>query len=285
MSRHRTNQLAVLEIEKVTKDFGSSRSRGTHGRALDGVDLMLDTSTRLGIVGESGSGKSTLVRIMVGLETPTSGRVAFRGLEVRAMSAAERRDFRRNVQLVAQDTTSSFDPSRTLRDSVRRPAQELLGVDRGTADGLVDETLALVDIAPAMVDRKPHEVSGGQRQRISIARALVVKPALIICDEVVSALDVSVQGTVLNFLKSYCESNKAGLVFVSHGLPATAFVSDEIVVMRNGVVVEHGRTNQVLNRSEHPYTTSLVEAYRGSARPLVKAPALDRPTAGAGSGR
>jgi len=282
MSLERTNQLAVLEIEEVTKDFGNSRSRSPRGRALDGVDLVLDTSTRLGIVGESGSGKSTLVRIMVGLETPTSGRVAFRGLEVKAMSTAERRDFRRSVQLVAQDTTSSFDPSRTLRDSVRRPAQELLGVDRKAADVLVDETLALVDIAPAMVDRKPHEVSGGQRQRISIARALVVKPALIICDEVVSALDVSVQGTVLNFLKSYCESNKAGLVFVSHGLPATAFVSDEIVVMRNGVVVEQGPTNQVLHRSEHPYTASLVEAYRGSARPLVQAPAIGRPTAKVG---
>ncbi len=261
--------LAIVEVENVTKNFGGPRANGKQRPAVDGVSLTIDHTTRLGIVGESGSGKSTLARIIVGLETPTAGRVAYRGLSVHHMTPRDMREFRKNVQMISQDTSSSFDPTRTLRDSVRRPAQELLGVDKPKADALVDETLALVGIAPWMVDRKPTDVSGGQRQRIAIARALVVKPALILCDEVVSALDVSVQGTVLNLLKRYCGENEAGLIFVSHGLPATAFVSKDIVVMRHGVIVEHGPVDDVVNHSKNLYTKILIEAYRGSARPLA----------------
>jgi peptide/nickel transport system ATP-binding protein len=256
--------LEILEVKNLKKVFGTVRSSSVP--ALGGVSVVIDANTRMGIVGESGSGKSTLARIMVGLETPTTGRVAFRGQNVTEMRSADRREFRRAVQLIAQDTTSSFDPRRTLRDAVRRPAQKLLGADRKCADDLVDETLALVGLSPAIADRKPHEVSGGQRQRFSIARALIVKPGLIICDEVVSALDVSVQGTVLNFLKKYCATEGAGLVFVSHGLPATAFVSETIVVMKDGLIVEQGPTHQVLHESEHPYTQTLLRAYRASAR-------------------
>jgi ABC-type glutathione transport system ATPase component len=253
--------VAVLEVEDVTKIY---RSRGNSSApALGGVNAFVDSNTRMGIVGESGSGKSTLVRTMVGLETPTTGRVAFRGQNLQEMGSADRREFRRAVQLIAQDTSSSFDPRRTLRDSVRRPAQNLLGADRRRADELVDETLALVGLSPPMADRKPHEVSGGQRQRFSIARALIVKPGVIICDEVVSAMDVSVQGTVLNLLKRYCASADAGLVFVSHGLPATAFVSETIAVMKDGLIVEQGPTHRILHECEHPYTQALLGAHRG----------------------
>ena len=263
------HELAIVEVESVTKNFGIARANGKQRPAVDGVSLTIDHTTRLGIVGESGSGKSTLARIIVGLETPTAGRVAYRGLSVHHMTPRDMREFRKNVQMISQDTSSSFDPTRTLRDSVRRPAQELLGVDKPKADALVDETLALVGIAPWMVDRKPTDVSGGQRQRIAIARSLVVKPALILCDEVVSALDVSVQGTVLNLLKTYCDENEAGLIFVSHDLPATAFVSKDILVMRHGGRVEHGPVDDVINHSKNVYTKILIEAYLGSARPLV----------------
>ena len=263
------NELAIVEVENVTKEFGNTRASSKRGPAVDAVSLTIDHTTRLGVVGESGSGKSTLSRIIVGLETPTSGRVAYRGLDVHCMSPREQKEFRKNVQMISQDTSSSFDPTRTLRDSVRRPAQELLGLDKSKADALVDETLAMVGIAPWMVDRKPTDVSGGQRQRIAIARSLVVKPALFLCDEVVSALDVSVQGTVLNLLKEYCDQNEAGLIFVSHGLPATAFVSKEMVVMRNGAIVEQGPVDDVIHRSKNQYTKTLIEAYQRSARPLV----------------
>jgi ABC-type glutathione transport system ATPase component len=265
-SNHR---LAIVEVENVSKNFGNTRANSKRGLAVDGVSLTIDYTTRLGIVGESGSGKSTLSRIIVGLETPTSGRVAYRGLDVSGMAPSVMREFRKNVQMISQDTSSSFDPAHTLRDSVRRPAQELLGLDKSKADAVVDETLAMVGIGPQMVDRRPADVSGGQRQRIAIARALVVKPALILCDEVVSALDVSVQGTVLNLLKAYCDENEAGLLFVSHGLPATAFVSKDIAVMRNGVIVEQGPVDDVINHSKNPYTETLIEAYHWSARPLI----------------
>lgn len=262
--------LSVLEVENVTKTFGAGPSAAS---ALAGVSLVVDENTRLGVVGQSGSGKSTLARLMVGLERPTTGRVVFRGLDVAAMSPAERRDFRRGVQLIGQDHTASFDPRRTLRDAVRRPAQLLLGVDRRRADELVDETLALVGVPPQLATRRPAEVSGGQRQRFAIARSLVVRPDLVICDEVVSALDVSVQGMVLNALKRYCATAGAGLVFVSHGLPATAFIAQTIVVMKDGAVVDRGSTADVLHRSDHPYTRHLVDAYRGPGSPARRPPA------------
>src|SRR6202045_4809797 len=124
------NALAIVEVENVTKDFGNTHGHRKRRPAVDGVSLTIDHTTRLGIVGESGSGKSTLSRIIVGLETPTSGRVAYRGLDVHLMTGSVMREFRKNVQMISQDTSSSFDPTRTLRDSVRRPAQELLGVDK-----------------------------------------------------------------------------------------------------------------------------------------------------------
>lgn len=251
-----------LVVDSVTKSY-EARRRSTRGPALNGVSLTVDRRTRLGIVGESGSGKSTLGRLLVGLETPTSGTVRIDSTSVSDLSRSARRDFRRRVQLIGQDTTSSFDPTKTLRDAVRRPAEILLGVGRREADDLVDETLHSVGLTPAHADRRPGQVSGGQRQRMAIARALIVRPEIIICDEVVSALDVSVQGTVLNLLKQLCEQGGVGMVFISHGLPATAFVSREIVVMRDGVIVEQGARDAVLHGSTHPYTRQLVDAYRG----------------------
>ncbi|OAA29525.1 peptide/nickel transport system ATP-binding protein [Frankia sp. EI5c] len=253
---------AQLAATSVVKHFGPARNRHT---AVDGVSLTVEPGQRIGIVGESGSGKSTLARIMVGLETPSAGTVTFNGTSLRSLLSmrASRVELRREVQFVSQDTTSSFDPLRTLRDSIRQPAQRLLGLDRRAADAKVDETVASLGMAPALVDRNPAEVSGGQRQRFAIARALVVRPRLLVCDEVVSALDVSVQGSILNLLKRYCLESGAALVFVSHGLPATAFVCSELVVMKNGQIVEHGDTHQVLHAPRHPYTTALLAAFRG----------------------
>ncbi|CAJ64803.1 MULTISPECIES: ABC transporter ATP-binding protein [Frankia] len=258
------DRFAQMTVDGVSKSFGPQHRRHV---AVDAVTLEVTPGSRIGVVGESGSGKSTLARMMVGLDAPSAGSISFNGAPLRSLLKlrASRLELRREVQFVAQDTTSSFDPLRTLRDSIRTPAQRLAGLDRRAADARVDATVSMLGLSPALADRHPGEVSGGQRQRFAIARALVVEPNLLVCDEVVSALDVSVQGSILNFLKRYCVERDAALVFVSHGLPATAFVCERLVVMRGGQIVEDGPTSTVLNSPRHDYTRSLLAAFRGPA--------------------
>ncbi|MDZ7918068.1 MAG: ATP-binding cassette domain-containing protein [Rhodococcus sp. (in: high G+C Gram-positive bacteria)] len=254
---------AEIDAEHVCKSFDR---RGSGAPAVDDISMKVTSSSAIGIVGESGSGKSTLVRMMCGLLSPSAGSVSYNGAELSGVlsTRAGRREFRTKVQYVAQDTTSSFDPRRTLRDAVRLPAMRLLGMDAKAADAQVNTTLESLELDPAMANRFPSEVSGGQRQRFSIARALVVRPRILLCDEVVSALDVSVQGAILNMLRQYCVDADCGLVFVSHGLPATAFVARDMVVMRNGVIVEQGTTDDVVERPQDRYTAELLDAYRGT---------------------
>jgi peptide/nickel transport system ATP-binding protein len=250
----------VLAAEGVSRQYGHGARRFT---AVHPTDLTVGPGRRLGIVGESGSGKSTLARILVGLETPSTGEVTFRGELVRRLLSTRtgREDFRRSVQMVVQDTSSSFDPRRPLIDSLRQPLAVLRGITGSEADDRAADTARRLHLDPALLRRFPAEVSGGQRQRFSLARALVVQPQVLVCDEVVSALDVSVQGTVLNSLKEVCETSGAGLVFVSHGLPATAFVADEVIVMASGRIVESGPSLTVLSSPEHEVTRAIVSAY------------------------
>jgi peptide/nickel transport system ATP-binding protein len=258
------DQAAVVSLTHVSKAFGSHPRRSV--LAVDDVSLTFDSSScAVGIVGESGSGKSTLARILVGLLPPSSGTVVFNGTDLGKLlkDRTGRLEFRRNVQFIGQDTTSSFDPHRTLRDAVRLPVMKLRGLRRPQADEEVDRVLTQMALPLAYADRKPHQVSGGQRQRFAIARGLVVTPRLLVCDETVSALDVSVQGSVLNLLKKYCADNGAGLVFISHGLPATAFLCDDLVVMYRGKIVDHSSTANIIGGEDvHPYTASLLDAYR-----------------------
>jgi ABC-type oligopeptide transport system ATPase subunit len=253
-----------LAAHKVSKYYGAPRDRFC---AVRQVSLDLKAGAMVGIVGESGSGKSTLIRLLLGLVSPTDGTVSFNGNDVSGLLRNKQTKvaFRRTVQFVPQDTASSFDPMKTLRDAVRLPAMRLLGLNRQAADKCVDTTLETLSIPPALADRYPREVSGGQRQRFAIARAVVIQPRFLVCDEAVSALDVSVQGSILNLLKDYCETTGAGVAFVSHSLPATAFIANELVVMHRGDVVERGPTQTVLERPNHPYTASLIAAYLGQA--------------------
>jgi ABC-type glutathione transport system ATPase component len=251
---------AIVEVASAEKIF-----RGRHHQriaALDGVDFVAEPGRRIGIIGESGSGKSTLVRLLLGLDSPTSGTVRFGGADVSALRGTELKAYRRAVQLVAQDTSSSFDPLRSLRDSVRRPALELLGMTRKQADASVDAVLTALSIDPALADRRPIQVSGGQRQRFAIARALhrdVEGRHRFVADEDLRFDD---EGAVLNEIRAYCDRSGAGLVFVSHGVPATAFISQELVVMLSGTIVERGTTEDVALNSTHPYTRTLIDAYR-----------------------
>lgn len=253
----------TLTAERVSRHFGSGRHRHT---AVAGVSLDVGEGDRVGIVGESGSGKSTFARMLVGLERPSAGTVHYGGEPLSALLATRggRIRLRSAVQFVAQDTTSSFDPLWTLRQAVRAPARRLLGLDRAAADAEVDATLALLGLPTELAERRPGQVSGGQRQRFALARSLVVSPRLLVCDEVVSALDVSVQGSILNLLKRYCAERGAGLVFVSHGLPATAFIARELAVMQHGEIVERGRTPDILADPQHPYTRHLLRAFGGA---------------------
>ena len=245
-----------LECRNVRKEYRRTT-------AVRDASFAVEAGARVGIVGESGSGKSTMVKIIMGVEHATSGSVTIDGQDVRTLLSTRqgRLDYRRRVQLVAQDTTTTFDPRRTVRDALRTPAQILGGHDRRGADEAVDAIAGELEIDLRLIDRYPSELSGGQRQRMSIARALVVRPGLLVCDEAVSALDVSVQGTVLNLLKRYSLEHGAGLLFVSHGLPATSFLTSELVVMRAGEVVEAGRTRELIESPRHPYTAHLVSAY------------------------
>ena len=206
-----------LVATDVTKVFGRRRSQ--RHTAVDGVSLTVESGQAVGIVGESGSGKSTFARILAGIELPTAGTVYFNDVPIASQLSGrdERLNLRRHVQMVAQDTSSSFDPLKTLRASVRTPVMRLLGFSRAQADAKTDRVMADLELAPPLADRYPQHVSGGQRQRFALARALIVRPGLLICDEVVSALDVSVQGSVLNMLRRYCAESGAGLVFVSQG--------------------------------------------------------------------
>lgn len=248
----------------VIKEFGP---RSNRHQALKGVGLSVKQGQRIGIVGESGSGKSTISRILVGLETATAGVVDYQGRSVRSLLSTRRGriEFRRDVQYISQDTSSSFDPRRKLIESVTAPLGLLHGIQGDEARDIALETMKRMELHPSLVDRYPSQVSGGQRQRFAIARGLVVQPKILLCDEVVSALDVSVQGAILNLLKKYCIDTGAGMLFVSHGLPATAFVTDDIIVMNGGEIVEKGRSRDVLTSPKDDYTATLVEAYRGSA--------------------
>lgn len=247
-----------IHIEGLSKIYGVKT-------AVSDFSTKLESGTLTGIVGESGSGKSTVVKLLMGLEKPTSGSIHIDGQDLRSVmsTAAGRRGYRRRVQLVSQDTTTTFDPRRRMRESLRRPAQLLAGLDHAAANAAVDQIAHELGIRPELLDRFPGQVSGGQRQRMSIVRALVARPSLLVCDEAVSALDVSVQGAVLNLIKTYCQHHGAGLLFVSHGLPATAFITRELLVMYRGHLVETGATSDVLEKPKHEYTRSLVAAYSG----------------------
>jgi ABC-type glutathione transport system ATPase component len=264
--------MTVTDTAPITQDKSSGVRiealgvRKSYGRktAVRDVSFVLGQGERVGIVGESGSGKSTMAKIVTGLEKASAGTITVDGQDLRSLMStrAGALEYRRRVQLVAQDTTSTFDPRHRLRESLRVPAQILGGHDVAGADQAIGEITAELGIDPSWIDRYPSQLSGGQRQRMSIARALIVRPDLLVCDEAVSALDVSVQGVVLNLLKRYSQEHGAGLMFVSHGLPATAFITRELVVMNGGEVVESGRTLEVLEQPKHPYTQKLVDAYQ-----------------------
>ncbi len=226
--------------------------------ALDGVDVALDEGTSLGIVGESGSGKSTLVRILLGLDRATAGEVRYRGRVIEPGRPRRLRWFRREAQIVLQDPLSSLDPRMTVASIIREP---LVCLDVGDDhDARITEVLEAVGLDPAWRSRYPHEFSGGQQQRIAIARAIAPRPQLLVGDEPVSALDVSVRVQILDLLRRLADDYELTLVLVSHDLGVVRYLCDDVMVLRDGVAVEQGPTEQVFDAPEHPYTQALLAA-------------------------
>ncbi|NMR19239.1 ABC transporter ATP-binding protein [Cellulomonas fimi] len=255
----------VLSVENLTKHFtarGSLLRRSPHVvRALDGVSFDLRASETLGIVGESGCGKSTLARTIVGLERPTAGRVTLRGEDVHAARGRDLRVLRRRVQIVLQDPYTSLNPRRTVRDLLLQPFEihrDLL--PRARREARIDELVELVGLNPDHLDRYPFQFSGGQRQRIGIARALALEPEVIVCDEPVSALDVSIQAQVVNLFQRLQRELGLSYVFIAHDLSVVRHISDRIGVMYLGKMAELGDRTDVYDTPRHPYTSALLSA-------------------------
>lgn len=252
-------QLMTLSISAVEKRYEIVASNATV-HALNGIDIILEPGKTLGIVGESGCGKSTLARLIVGLESPSAGSVRWNGKEVVNLSRNSIRTHNSAIQLVFQDPYSSLNPRQRIGESIAE-ALTVLNLRHGDhVEARVDELLSLVGLATDLKRRYPHQLSGGQRQRVSICRALAAEPQLLVLDEPVSALDVSVRAEVMNLLIDLREKLGLTYIFISHDLAMINYISDYIAVMYLGKVVEYGTWHQVSSDPRHPYTEALLRA-------------------------
>jgi peptide/nickel transport system ATP-binding protein len=240
----------LLEAVGLRREFGK---RGGRVAAVDGVSLTVRRGETLGVVGESGSGKTTLGRMLVRLLEPTAGELRYEGRDLRQAGP-------RTLQMVFQDPVSSLNPRRSIGESIADPLRAGGGLDEAAIVARVRELLERVGLDPGWYHRYPHEFSGGQRQRVGIARALAPEPKLIVCDEPVSALDVTTQAQVVALLGQLQKELGLSLVFIAHDLAVVRQVSDRVAVMQSGRIVEHGASDQVYDAPQHPYTKGLLAA-------------------------
>ncbi len=265
----------LLETRHLKKYFNTS---GGMLHAVDDVNLKVEEATTLGVVGESGCGKSTLGRTVLRLVEPTSGEILFNGQDVAKMNKAQLSQFRHQAQTIFQDPYASLNPRMTVSEIIAEPliAGHVIqnSADR---DKAVFKAMDTVGLAARLVNTYPHELDGGRRQRIGIARALILNPKFVVCDEPVSALDVSIQAQILNLLMDLQEEKKLTYLFITHDLSVAKHISDEIAVMYLGQCVERGPTAEIFRNPLHPYTKALLQAipvpdlsHRGVKREVLK---------------
>jgi oligopeptide transport system ATP-binding protein len=257
---------ALLSGHDISKEFIVERKAviGTPKKkftAVNQVSFAIQAGETVGIVGESGSGKSTLGEILGGLRTPTQGAVYFDSLNILEMSESQHQDYRKNVQFIFQDPKGSMNPHFRIRDIIGEPLITLkICLDKNEIAQRVADMIKQVGLEEDTVDKYPGELSGGQCQRVAIARALIVRPKVIICDEPVSALDVSVQAQIMNLLKDLQRQYKIAYIFISHDIGVVNYMADRIVVMNKGSIVESGTAEQVFKSPVDEYTKKLVES-------------------------
>ncbi|WP_433744401.1 ABC transporter ATP-binding protein [Falsibacillus pallidus] len=271
----------LIEVRNLKKYFPIkkgiiSRTVG-HVKAVDGLDFSIFPGETLALVGESGCGKSTTGQAIVQLDPQTEGSVLFEGTNLSGLSHSEMRNMRTQMQIIFQDPYSSLNPRKRIGDLLAEPLMAHKLADKKEAYKKADEMLEIVGLTKFYRSRYPHEFSGGQRQRIGIARALILNPKLIVCDEPVSALDVSIQAQVLNLLKDLQKEFQLTYLFIAHGLGAVKYISDRIAVMYLGKIVEIAKTEDIFKNPKHPYTKVLLSAYpvpnphlRGRERIIVQ---------------
>ncbi len=256
--------VALLEVSNLVREYPMPRE-SLFGpvpkvQALNGVSFCIESGRSLGIVGESGSGKSTLARLVMALDKPTAGSVKLLGRDLNSMPPAQLREARRDFQMVFQDPYGSLDPRQTVERIVTEPLTAQGNTTRADQRRRANEVLACVGLRASDLDKYPHEFSGGQRQRIAIARALITRPRLIVADEPVSALDVSVQAQVLNLMHDLQAEFGVTYMLISHDLAVVHHLCPEVAVIWQGRIVEQGPPEKLFHQAEHPYTRALLAA-------------------------
>jgi peptide/nickel transport system ATP-binding protein len=267
LSDHRTAQVPALTVEGVTKVYTSRGSEPV--TAVDDVSFTLEPGAAVGLVGASGSGKSTIAKLVTASERPTSGSVTFGDVRVDRLRGRALRRFHGNVQMVFQDPYGALNPLHTVEYIVSRPCQNYLGMSAGRARERVHELLDTVGLTPTAqyAAKLPHQLSGGQRQRVVIARALACDPQLIVADEPVSMLDVSLRAGVLRLLEKLRKDRGLSLLYITHDLLSARVVTERILVLNHGKVVEHGGTKHVLQHPQDDYTVALLDAVAAPSAP------------------